>query len=127
MNVFLIQRYPFDTKSLIGYSFGAITQYTYVNNMLIVIKCLAIIGTATLLMLFTILNDINADLSTIDAICAVNKRTGFQMVEKLYKFIQFHSDTIQLSFIYSLLTPNAKKKIEKSTPFPGWPEIFRKS
>lgn len=118
--MFMIRRFPFDTKSLVGYSFAAIIQYIYVNNMLIVIKCMTIIGTATLLTMFTILNDMNGDLNVIDAISSKNKRMAFQMGEKLYQFIQFHSDAIQLSFIFFTFNPNCEK-----SPFYNFSRLAR--
>lgn len=74
-------------------------EYIFDVYMLMIIKCIAIIGTATLPMLFLLVNDVIGDLNTIIVMSAKNKWTRLQVREKLSQFIQFHSDTVQLSFV----------------------------
>lgn len=88
--------FPLDTKTPIGYLLGAATQYIFILNTMIILKSIAMIGFAALSMLFSLANDIKCDLDIIN-LCSKFKRERSKMVKKLPQFIQFHSDTIQLS------------------------------
>lgn len=90
--MFMVRRFPFDTKSPIGYALAVVIEYIFDVYMLIIIKCIAIIGLATLPMLFLLVNDVIRELNTIVAMSRLHAG------EKLSQFIQIHSDTVQLSF-----------------------------
>lgn len=63
---------------------------------MVILKCMAMIGIAIFSMLFSLANDIKCDLNIIN-LCSKIKRKRSKMVKKLPQFLQFHSDTLQLS------------------------------
>lgn len=89
-------RFPFDTKSPIGFSAAMAILYVFTSNAMIIIKSFVLIGIATMPMLFPLTQDMKYDLNNIKS-SLKDKTKRLKMFERLSQFIQFHSDTKQLS------------------------------
>lgn len=97
--MFLLQRFPFDTTSSIGYTFALVIQAILTFYGAITLKCIALIGIVTLPILFSLINDLNSNLNIITAMCSKRRKRNLQASKKLPQFIQFHSDTIQFGSV----------------------------
>lgn len=93
------KRFPFNTKTRIGFSVATIIQYIFLLDLMISMECFLLIGIATLPMLFPLTDDIKCDLSAIQRLLR-DKTKRIKMTKPLSKFIQFHSDTRRLSLIF---------------------------
>lgn len=93
------ERFPFDTNAPIGYTIAIVIEYVFLYSALMTIECIAIIASATLPILFSLLSDLNGELKTITVFCSEVKMKRRQKLEKfdekLSQFVKFHSDVIQ--------------------------------
>lgn len=60
-----MQRFPFNTKTPIGFSVAFVLQYLLLINLLIIPKCFYLIGIAILPMLFSLIDDTKRELVAI--------------------------------------------------------------
>lgn len=89
-------RFPFDTKTPIGYLVAITIEYLFIVDIMVIIESFIMIGIAILPVLFLLVNDIIGDWNTINMVLKF-KRKRSQIVKQLPRIIQFHSDAIQLS------------------------------
>lgn len=89
-------RFPFDTKTPVGFSVAAVIQYLLLINLMIIPKCFYMLGIATLPMLISIIDDIKRDLNAIQQSLR-DKKKRRNVFKPLTQFIQCHSDARQLS------------------------------
>lgn len=81
-----------------GFSVATIIQYIFILDLMISMECFLLIGIGTLPLLLTLTDDIKYDLYAIHRSLG-NKKNRKKMGKSLSKFIQFHSETRQLSLI----------------------------
>lgn len=74
-------------------------QYVFIVDIMSIIECFVLIGISTLPIIFSMTNDIATELNSIN-VCLRYKKMRLKMAAQFVKIIQFHSDTIQLSFSY---------------------------
>lgn len=85
-----------DTKTPIRFCAAIAIIYVFTFNSMIIIKCTVLIGVATMPILFPLTNDMKYSLNTIKS-SLKDKTKRFKTFKQLSQFIQFHSDTKQLS------------------------------
>lgn len=88
-------------KNPIGFFLALIIQYTYMLNVMVTIKCFYVIEFATLSMLFPLTDDIKRDFNAIQQLLKNSKKRS-KVVKPLTQFVQFHSNTRQLSILNNL-------------------------
>lgn len=93
-----IQRIPYKTDTPIGFSIAILMQYIFIVDIMTIIECFVLIGISTLPIIFAMTNDIVIELNGIN-MCLKYKKLRLKMAKQFIKLVQFHSDTIQLSFI----------------------------
>lgn len=75
-SVIQMQRFPFNTKTPIGFSVAFVLQYLLLVNLLIIPKCFYLIGIAILPMLFSLIDDTKRDLIAIQETGKSGKKYG---------------------------------------------------
>lgn len=98
-----IKRFPFDTKTPIGFSVAIFMDYILYVGIMITVECLMIFGIGTCSMLFPLTNDMKCDLKS----CGVKskcKKNRSKIVKQFAQFIRFHSKLIQLSHMKCAIT-----------------------
>lgn len=94
------KRFPFDTKSPIRFSVAIVFQFVTTFSSMNILKCVFLIGTATLPMIFPMTDDIRCDLDAMQRLLT-EKRNRKHVATSLKSMIQFHSDTRQLSLNFT--------------------------
>lgn len=92
----ICKRFPFNATTPITFSAAIILEYVYVFNMMITTITVYMIGIGMLPVLFPLTDDIKRDLMAIQQ-SFKDKRRRSEMAKPMSQFIQFHSDTRQLS------------------------------
>lgn len=90
---------PYEIGTPIGFSVAILMQYIFIVDIMSIVECFVLIGISTLPIIFSMTNDIATELNSIN-VCLRYKKMRLKMAAQFVKIIQFHSDTIQLSFSY---------------------------
>lgn len=80
---------------------------------MIIVKCFFMIGIATMPMLFPLIDDIRRDLNVIQQ-SLNNKTKRSKMAKPVAQFVQFHSETRQLSLQFFSYDENQEPKLMQS-------------
>lgn len=89
--------FPFDTKNPIGFTAASIIEYLMCLNLVFFVMCIMIVATGPSLILICITEDMKCSLHSLDR-CARMKENPFKLIRIFNEFIQFHSNTKQLSW-----------------------------
>lgn len=112
---FTTQRYPFDTKNPMGFLAANVILYVIVLVSIIILKCIVLLGVSTMPLLFPLTDDIKCELNAIQQ-SLKDKRHRSKMAKPLSQFVQFHSDTRQLSGNFSQMLRHSQRT-SHSLPF----------
>ena len=91
-----IDRFPFDDKNLLGYSIAFVLEYVMLAYLIFFIMCIISFGIGSYYLVISLTNDLKGQLDLINEHLQT-KRNRLQAIKEMYEFIQFDSDTKQLS------------------------------
>lgn len=99
LNLFFLDRLPFETRTPFRYLIAVFVQYTLVMNVVVIFKCLTTFGFGTCSMLFPLSNDMKNNLKAINN-NAKPKRNRWKIANQFSQFVRFHSQLIQFSWMH---------------------------
>lgn len=83
--------FPFDTKTVLGYSLAFLLQYVMFTSLFLIVGCILTLGIGGFIFGLSICNDLKNDLKSIKG-----SKKKSKIEKQLAKFIRCHSESTQL-------------------------------